>query len=383
MKKLLYITNISRGVSSFSVAAVRATEDLGVEFHLAGNFDGTTKESLRKNEKEYGVKLHQIDFIRTPYDLRNIKAYKQLVQLMKREKFDAIHCNTPIGGVLGRLAGKKCKVRKIIYQAHGFHFYKGASKKNWLIYYPIEKWLAKYTDALITINNEDYELAKSKFQLRHNGKVYYVPGVGIDLSQYDLSDGIREKKRTELGLKETDFALISMGDLIERKNYSVAIKAMSKISDLNIHYFICGKGPEEAKLIKLSEELGLRKRVHFLGYRNDIKELLKAADAFLFTSKQEGLARSLMEAMASGLPCVVSNIRGNTDLLENTNSGFLCEATDVLAYTKKIKKLANYETVRKTMGKNSLVAIQKFNMETVEIAVSKVYKSELNDITSI
>ena len=380
MKKLLYITNISRGVSSFSVAAVRATEDLGVEFHLAGNFDGTTKESLRKNEKEYGVKLHQIDFIRTPYDLRNIKAYKQLVQLMKREKFDAIHCNTPIGGVLGRLAGKKCKVRKIIYQAHGFHFYKGASKKNWLIYYPIEKWLAKYTDALITINNEDYELAKSKFQLRHNGKVYYVPGVGIDLSQYDLSDGIREKKRTALGLKETDFALISMGDLIERKNYSVAIKAMSKISDLNIHYFICGKGPEEAKL---SEELGLRKRVHFLGYRNDIKELLKAADAFLFTSKQEGLARSLMEAMASGLPCVVSNIRGNTDLLENTNSGFLCEATDVLAYTKKIKKLANDETVRKTMGKNSLVAIQKFNMETVEIAVSKVYKSELNDITSI
>ena len=333
MKKLLYITNISRGVSSFSVAAVRATEDLGVEFHLAGNFDGTTKESLRKNEKEYGVKLHQIDFIRTPYDLRNIKAYKQLVQLMKREKFDAIHCNTPIGGVLGRLAGKKCKVRKIIYQAHGFHFYKGASKKNWLIYYPIEKWLAKYTDALITINNEDYELAKSKFQLRHNGKVYYVPGVGIDLSQYDLSDGIREKKRTELGLKETDFALISMGDLIERKNYSVAIKAMSKISDLNIHYFICGKGPEEAKLIKLSEELGLRKRVHFLGYRNDIKELLKAADAFLFTSKQEGLARSLMEAMASGLPCVVSNIRGNTDLLENTNSGFLCEATDVLGYS--------------------------------------------------
>ena len=346
MKKLLYITNISIGVSSFSVAAVRAAEELGVEFHLAGNFDGTTKESLRKNEKEYGVKLHQIDFIRTPYDLRNIKAYKQLVQLMKREKFDAIHCNTPTGGVLGRLAGKKCKVRKIIYQAHGFHFYKGAPKKNWLIYYPIEKWLAKYTDALITINNEDYELAKSKFQLRHNGKVYYVPGVGIDLSQYDLSDGIREKKRTELGLKETDFALISMGDLIERKNYSVAIKAMSKISDLNIHYFICGKGPEESKLIKLSEELGLRKRVHFLGYRNDIKELLKAADAFLFTSKQEGLARSLMEAMASGLPCVASKIRGNTDLLDGTDGGYLCETTDAVAYAKKLELLANDKVLR-------------------------------------
>ena len=383
MKKLLYITNISIGVSSFSVAAVRAAEELGVEFHLAGNFDGTTKESLRKNEKEYGVKLHQIDFIRTPYDLRNIKAYKQLVQLIKREKFDAIHCNTPTGGVLGRLAGKKCKVRKIIYQAHGFHFYKGAPKKNWLIYYPIEKWLAKYTDALITINNEDYELAKSKFQLRHNGKVYYVPGVGIDLSQYDLPDGVREKKRKELGLKETDIVLISSGELNENKNNQIIIQALSKLRHENLHYIICGTGSKFDELKKMTSDNGLDDYIHFLGYRNDIKELYRASDIFVMPSLREGLSRSIMEAMASGLPCVVSNIRGNTDLLENTNSGFLCEATDVLAYTKKIKKLANDETVRKTMGKNSLVAIQKFNMETVEIAVSKVYKSELNDITSI
>lgn len=383
MKKLLYITNISIGVSSFSVAAVRAAEELGVEFHLAGNFDGTTKESLRKNEKEYGVKLHQIDFIRTPYDLRNIKAYKQLVQLIKREKFDAIHCNTPTGGVLGRLAGKKCKVRKIIYQAHGFHFYKGAPKKNWLIYYPIEKWLAKYTDALITINNEDYELAKSKFQLRHNGKVYYVPGVGIDLSQYDLPDGVREKKRKELGLKETDIVLISSGELNENKNNQIIIQALSKLRHENLHYIICGTGSKYDELKKMTSDNGLDDYIHFLGYRNDIKELYRASDIFVMPSLREGLSRSIMEAMASGLPCVVSNIRGNTDLLENTNSGFLCEATDVLAYTKKIKKLANDETVRKTIGKNSLVAIQKFNMETVEIAVSKVYKSELNDITSI
>lgn len=383
MKKLLYITNISIGVSSSSVAAVRAAEELGVEFHLAGNFDGTTKESLRKNEKEYGVKLHQIDFIRTPYDLRNIKAYKQLVQLIKREKFDAIHCNTPTGGVLGRLAGKKCKVRKIIYQAHGFHFYKGAPKKNWLIYYPIEKWLAKYTDALITINNEDYELAKSKFQLRHNGKVYYVPGVGIDLSQYDLPDGVREKKRKELGLKETDIVLISSGELNENKNNQIIIQALSKLRHENLHYIICGTGSKYDELKKMTSDNGLDDYIHFLGYRNDIKELYRASDIFVMPSLREGLSRSIMEAMASGLPCVVSNIRGNTDLLENTNSGFLCEATDVLAYTKKIKKLANDETVRKTMGKNSLVAIQKFHMETVEIAVSKVYKSELNDITSI
>lgn len=167
-----------------------------------------------------------------------------------------------------------------------------------------------------------------------------------------------------------------MGDLIERKNYSVAIKAMSKISDLNIHYFICGKGPEESKLIKLSEELGLRKRVHFLGYRNDIKELLKAADAFLFTSKQEGLARSLMEAMASGLPCVASKIRGNTDLLDGTDGGYLCETTDAVAYAKKLELLANDKVLRKMMGKNNLIIIQKFSTETVDEELRKVYETE-------
>ena len=382
--KMLYILNTTNRVNNFSYSSMIAAQQLGVEFHIAGNWTGYSDNKEKEaDEEKYGIRIHQIDFIRTPYDLRNIKAYKQLVQLIKREKFDAIHCNTPTGGVLGRLAGKKCKVRKIIYQAHGFHFYKGAPKKNWLIYYPIEKWLAKYTDALITINNEDYELAKSKFQLRHNGKVYYVPGVGIDLSQYDLPDGVREKKRKELGLKETDIVLISSGELNENKNNQIIIQALSKLRHENLHYIICGTGSKYDELKKMTSDNGLDDYIHFLGYRNDIKELYRASDIFVMPSLREGLSRSIMEAMASGLPCVVSNIRGNTDLLENTNSGLLCEATDVLAYTKKIKKLANDETVRKTMGKNSLVAIQKFNMETVEIAVSKVYKSELNDITSI
>lgn len=382
--KMLYILNTTNRVNNFSYSSMIAAKQLGVEFHIAGNWTGYSDNKEKEaDEEKYGIRIHQIDFIRTPYDLRNIKAYKQLVQLIKREKFDAIHCNTPTGGVLGRLAGKKCKVKKIIYQAHGFHFYKGAPKKNWLIYYPIEKWLAKYTDALITINNEDYELAKSKFQLRHNGKVYYVPGVGIDLSQYDLPDGIREKKRTELGLKETDIVLISSGELNENKNNQIIIQALSKLRHESLYYIICGTGLKYDELKKMTSDNGLDDYILFLGYRNDIKELYRASDIFVMPSLREGLSRSIMEAMASGLPCVVSNIRGNTDLLENTNSGFLCEATDVLAYTKKIKKLANDETMRKTMGKNGLAAIQKFNMETVEIAVSKVYKSELNDITSI
>ena len=186
----------------------------------------------------------------------------------------------------------------------------------------MERWLAHYTDALITINHEDYERAK-KFKLKDHGKVYYVPGVGIDTSQYRSDRQIRFEKRRELGLANDDIALISMGDLIERKNYPVAIEAIAKVGKSNLHYFICGQGPDEEKLVSLADELGIKEQIHFLGYRTDIKELLQAADIFLFTTLQEGLARSLMEAMASGLPCIASRIRGNTDLLNDSNGGIL------------------------------------------------------------
>ena len=375
MKSILYITNISNGVSSFSVTAVEAAKRLGYEFHLAGNFSGTPDEKILNDEKTYGVNIHQIDLTRSPYSSKNITAYKQLVKLINEEGIEYIHCNTPVGGLLGRLAGKKCKVKKVIYQAHGFHFYKGAPLKNWLIYYPIERWLAHYTDALITINKEDYERAPV-FRLRNNGKVYYVPGVGIDLSQYELPENTRGIKRNELGLKETDVALISMGDLIDRKNYPVAIEAVAKANNPSLQYFICGKGPEEDKLKKMAEDLGVKEQIHFLGFRTDIKELLKAADIFLFTSKQEGLARSLMEAMASGLPCVASKIRGNTDLIENTECGYLCSGVD--EYTKAIDFLANNRNICITFGKYNLEKIKEFNIDKVIYTLSELYSLEFN-----
>lgn len=377
-KKLLYILNIAKRVNNFSYTSMLAAQELGIEFHIAGNWSYASDEERIADEKKYGIKIHQIDFVRTPYHPENIKAYKQLKCLVETEKYDFIHCNTPIGGVLGRLIGEKCNVEKVIYQAHGFHFYKGAPMINWLVYYPVEKWLSHYTDALITINSEDFELAKAKLKLRKNGKVYYVPGVGIDTSQYNLSEKSREEKRCELGLGEDDVALISMGDLIERKNYATAIRSIAETNDPKLQYFICGKGPEEENLKELAESLCVTEQIHFLGFRSDIKELLVAADIFLFTTKQEGLPRSMMEAMASGLPCIASKIRGNTDLLDGTEGGFLCETTDTAAYAEKLKLLANDKALRRAMGENNLIAIQKFNTETVNEELRKVYETEFS-----
>ncbi len=381
--KLLFISNIAgeTAVSSFSKADVMSAKMLGINFHLAENFNLTPENARKLDEEIYGIRIHHIDFIRTPYNPRNIRAYKQLIELINKEKIDAIHCNTPIGGLLGRIAGKKCKVKKVIYQAHGFHFYKGAPKLNWLLYYPVEKWLARYTDALITINQEDYELAKNKFKLRNNGKVYYVPGVGIDTSQYNLESKHRNEKRTELGLSETDIALISMGDLIERKNYSTAIQAIAEAKNPNLQYFICGNGSEEANLKALADKLGVSSQIHFLGFRSDIKELLAASDIFLFTTKQEGLPRSMLEAMASGLPCIASRIRGNTDLLEDTDGGFLCEATDAANYADKLNLLADDSVKRSMMGANNLSAIRKFSIEAVPEETLQIYKNEFGGVT--
>ncbi|RGE98276.1 glycosyltransferase family 1 protein [Catenibacterium sp. AM22-15] len=373
MKKLLFVSNISNNVGSFVVASIAAAKKCGFEFYYAANWDGATKEQIAEDEKKYGIKIVHIDLDRSPYSTKNIKAYKQLVDLINMEKIDYIHCNTPVGGVLGRLAGEKCKVKKIVYEAHGFHFYEGAPKKNWMIYYPVEKWLAKKTDAIITINNEDFERAKT-FKLKNNGQVYYVPGVGMDLSQYNVPDTVREIKRNELNLKGTDFALISMGDLIDRKNYKIAIEVVAKLNNPHVHYFICGKGPEEVNLKKLAENLGVDKQVHFLGFRNDIKELLKASDTFLFTSKQEGLARSLMEAMASKIPCVVSKIRGNTELIVNNENGFLCSGLD--DYVNAIIKIMQSPDLAYKFKEKSSKHLNNFSIEKVIDCLFDVYSKE-------
>lgn len=366
--RILFISNIAgeRAVSSFSKVDVLVAKQLGYEFHLAENYNATSKEAREADEVFFGIKTHHIDFYRTPYDPRNIRAFYQVVKLIKTEKIDAIHCNTPIGGVIGRLAGKKCGIKKIIYQAHGFHFYKGAPLLNWLLYYPIERWLAHYTDAVITINQEDFGRAKS-FRLRRGGKVYYVPGVGIDVSPKAISKQDVIVKREEIGVSSDAIVLISVGELNKNKNNQVIIKALKKIGNDNIHYILCGTGPIQHKLQKMSNN-----RVHFLGYRTDVNELLACSDIFVMPSFREGLSRSLMESMAAGLPAVASNIRGNTDLI--INKDLLCNARNASEFANVIEKLCNDEELRQSIGRINQEQVKKYSYETVQNEIIKVYQ---------
>ncbi len=374
--KILFISNIiGKKVGSFALASIKASQNLDIEYHMAANFNNSTREQMKLDEEEFGIKLHHIDFVRNPLHPQNLIALFQVVKLIRKEKIDAIHCNTPIGGVVGRIAAKICGIKKVIYQAHGFHFYKGAPLKNWLFYYPMERLLAHFTDTIITINNEDYERAQ-KFRLRNRGEVWLVPGVGINVEDYEPKDFNRELKRKTMRLSENDIAIISAGDLIERKNYKVSLEAIAKANDTRIHYYICGKGSLHKELEDYARNLNIRSQVHFLGFRSDVKELMWASDIFLFTTLQEGLPRSLSEAMASGLPCVASEIRGNTDLLQDQISGFLNKSTDSTSFGKSIKVLAKDERLRSQMARLSKERIQDFSLLTVIKKITEIYRFE-------
>lgn len=314
--------------------------------------------------------------------LDNIVAYKNLENIIKQNDIEVIHCNTPVGGIIGRICGKKHRIKKIIYTAHGFHFYKGAPLINRTLFKCAEKVMARWTDVIITMNQEDYESAKC-FKLKKGGKVYKVHGVGINLFEYSNLNVNIQQKREEVGLSDSNLICISVGDLIKRKNFETAIKSISKLNNTNVHLVICGSGPYEDKLKEIAKEFNVESQVHFLGFRNDIKELLIASDIFLFPTLQEGLPRALMESMAAGLPAITSKIRGNIDLIEDKEGGFLCNPLDVEAYAQSIESLLNNPSLRRKMGEYNKKRIKKYDIEYVKNEIKVIYDEVLNDEKNI
>lgn len=319
---MMMLTTTAYMSERFNRDNILILEEMGYEVHVVANFDKgnpTTKEvldSFRKWVEEHHGKCFSIAVTNKPTDQKSFrKAYHQCLDLIEKYHYDFIHCHTPVAGVLGRLVAHKTHT-KVIYTAHGFHFYKGAPLKNWLLYYPVEKKMSDYTDLLITINHEDYDLAKKKF---HANKTEYVPGVGVDLSKFDSGRIDVEEKRRQLGLRENDIFLLSVGELSDRKNHIAVIEALGSIyqktPNAHIEYVIAGEGANHDMLETRTRELGIENHLHLLGYRTDISDLCQAADLFVFPSKQEGLPVALMEAIACKTPVLCSDIRGNNDLV--------------------------------------------------------------------
>ena len=358
MSKLLYITHLSgKRVNRLWLSAIIAAKDLGYEVHLACNMAEVEHPGWDDDCSYWKICTHQIDFNRNPLSLENRKARKQLS-----------------GGLLGRICAKANHVPHIIYQAHGFHFWKGAPIKNWVLYYPVEKWLATKTDVLITINKEDFERATKRFR---KTRVEYVSGVGIDINKFSISKEKGIEKRQELCLKKSDFVLLSIGELIPRKNHKEVLAALRDLKRNNqindIQYLICGSGEYMSELKKDCEDYQISDHVRFLGFRKDISEICAASDLFVFPSLQEGLPVALMEAMASGLPVICSGIRGNVDLIRNGIEGEIANNHDEIA--KAIVRLKNDRLICKKYADNAIEKIKQFDLPIVVTQIKNIYKS--------
>lgn len=372
MKKVLFVaTVVKTHIMEFHIPYLKMFKEMGWETAVAARND---YENPADCVIPYCDTYYNIPFERNPLKPGNLKAYKELKHIIDEGEYDIIHCHTPVGAMLTRLAAKQARKQgtKVFYTAHGFHFYKGAPAINWILYYPVEKWLSRYTDVLITINKEDYERAKT-FKA---GKVCYVPGVGIDLKKFNVGYVNKEQKRKEIGVSADDFVLLSVGELIPRKNHEVVIRALSVLKQLDklnhIEYVICGRGAYETDLKKLAEGLDVADHVHFLGYRNDISEICNCADLFVFMSHQEGLPVALMEAMACGLPAVCSNIRGNTDLIEDGVTGLLANNTPE-EVAESISEMKSDTALRNRVASAALQKIKQFDLSSVEDEMSKIY----------
>lgn len=373
---LLYITSLSgKRINSFMRSAIYAAKALNINFTICCNMNGADKELYKQDCEKYGIEAVHIDFDRNPLSRINYsEAKKQLNELMQKRRFDIIHCNTPIGGVLGRLCGKKYGIKTVIYQAHGFHFWTGAPKKNWLIYYPVEKYLARYTDILITINKEDYKRAEN-FHLKKGGKIYYVHGVGVDCKRFlNSGENKRSEIRNSLGLKADDILLLSVGELNENKNHAEVIRAISKCDNTDLHYAVAGKGDIKASLESLAKELNLEQRVHFLGFIDNMPDHYKAADLFVFPSKREGLPSAVMEAMASGLPCLVSNIRGCNDLIDE-NGGLLFDPSNDRDLSDKIEIMLSKKDSWAELGEYNKEKVLSFGFDNAVAELTEIYKN--------
>lgn len=331
-KKVLFVaTVVKTHINTFHLPFLKMFKEYGWEVHVAAKNDFVDEPCIIPACDQH----FNIDFARSPFSKSNSIAYKQLKQIIETNHYDIIHCHTPVAGVITRLVARNAKCTTVIYTAHGFHFYQGAPLINWLIFYPVERFCASFTDKLITINKEDYNRAK-KWKLCHKGKVYYVPGVGVDLEKIQKIKINKIEKKKEIGITDDIKIILSVGELNKNKNHEVIIRALSKINNKNFIYLICGKGELKDYLQNLATELGISDKVKLLGYRKDVLEICKVADLFVFPSKREGLPVSLIEAIACGANCLASDVRGNRDLLSSDN---LCKSNDEDEWIKLLEKV--------------------------------------------
>ncbi|WP_353095824.1 glycosyltransferase family 4 protein [Tissierella praeacuta] len=369
--KILYVATVSGTINAFLIPHIKMILDAGHTVDVACSITSPISYKIY----DYGCNVHEINFCRSPLSRKNIQAYKDLKKLIINGQYDLVHTHTPVASTCVRIGCRKMKNVKIVYTAHGFHFYKGSLLKNWLIYYPIEKWLSRYTDCLITINEEDYNIAIQKnFKANEIKKVH---GVGVDLNKLEFQNTEEKLKiRKEYGYLEEDFILFYAAELNYNKHQDLLINSISILREKipNIKLLLAGSGIMESQYKAQAEKLAIHNNIEFLGHRKDVPKLLKLSDIVVASSRREGLPVNVMEAMVTGLPLVVTNVRGHRDLVKDGENGYIIELDDVEDFANSIEKLYRDDKLRIEFGKRGIKLVQKYSLENVLKEMQGIYK---------
>lgn len=348
-KKALVVAALS-GFFMFLEDDIRILQEHGYEVMCAANMrDPVTEDSMRIFN-QLGVKFVQIDFSSNKVcTWNNVRAYAQIRHLLRNERFSVIHCHTPFPGVIVRIAATKYRRMdkcKVLYTTHGFYFHKGSTKKTWMVFYTVEKFMSAFSDAIITINNEDYANAKRMF-CHH---VYKVNGMGLDYQRYQNVQIDRTQYRMSLGISDNELMIVAIGELSKRKNHQVIVDAIKKSKLPNVCFAICGKaiegsGTYDELLAKAKRE---NVKLLFLGHRHDIPQICNCADIGVIPSTREGLGMSGLELLASGVPLLASKVHGINDYAIEGITAYTAEPFDSDKFAKGLIALSD-KRVREKM----------------------------------
>lgn len=373
--KVLITATVQSHICQFHRPLVDMLHQHGAEVHVAARNNLEEKNGL---SLDFVEKVYDIPFSRSPKSLNNIAAYKQLKSIIDEGAYDIVHCNTPVGGVVTRLASRNARKQgtKVFYTAHGFHFYKGAPCKNWIFIYPIEKYLSNFTDTLITINTEDYALARNNFSC----KVVYTHGVGVSSIRFSRSiEASKQEIRTKLGLKSNQPIILCVGELLPNKNQQMAIRAMVDIVKTYPEslLLLAGNGPERNKLYDLVYQCGLQNNIKLLGYCTNIEQYYSICDVLISCSKREGLPLNIVEAMFSQTPIVATMNRGNAELVKDGVTGFLVPIDDYSLMASKILDYLNNSEITNNVVNAAFAFVDDYSSCNVLKELEDIYSTAL------
>ena len=373
--KVLLVATVQSHICQFHRPLVSMLHEHGCEVHVAARNNLAEKNGLMLDFVE---RVFDVPFQRSPFSPKNLGAYKQLKKIIDEGNYDVVHCNTPVGGVVGRLAARKARKRgtKVFYTAHGFHFYQGAPKKNWLIWYPVEKFMCRHTDKLITINEEDYQLARSKFPV----ETCHIHGVGVSVSRYHPHSAEEEEVlRKEESLSAQDFVVLCTGELNANKDQRTLIDAAvlcrDRIPELKV--LLAGNGPLESTLREQISGNHAEGYIRLLGYRTDLERVVPAADVIVSCSHREGLGLNLIEGMLCGKTVIAVENRGHRELVEDGVTGYLIPAGDSRALAEVLVKL--YKSgARQRLGQAGYEKARLYTDQNVKRELKELYGYEEN-----